>query len=681
MTRPRPLPVTSRRRARALHTFGGGALLAVALAWPAAVAAQQSAASAAATSAPPRAQDDLYGHVNGAWEAATTLRPDYPDVTAFGDMRAQVEEGIRSELEDLATSAKPASGEQRMLADFYRAYTDLDAIDRRGLAGLAPSLESITQAREPRDFVQQFVALMGASEMPIDISSQRGSAADGLQRIAILPGALALRNASAYLADDARSAQLRLVYRDYAQKLLELVGDADAAANAQRALALEIALARIQPAQGSFPDKPIPLDVLAMRAPGLDWRALAAAVGHAEARDLIVDSRFAEGLAALLEAQPAASWQAWLKVRRIDGAAPVLPKAFRDAHFEFHGHALAGYRVQRPRWRVAMTALDNAMGDAVGRLYIERHLSADTMRRAREIADGIKAAAQADIARMSWMSAASRAIAREKIDRLQVQLGESAVTRRYAALEVSPDDALGNVDRAARLELRQDMARVGRPLDRRWWGMHAHAANAFYNPESNSVVLPAALIRPPVFDPAADEAANMGSFGSLVGGLLVLSVVDIGTQFDADGRPRSWLPATERQAFDQRVSPLVPQFDAYEARPGHHVNGRLTLEENIADLGGLQLACEAYEASLRGRTPPVVDGLTGEQRLFIAWAVPFRSKAWPARIDYLLARDPHAPGRFRVDGAAANVDGFHEAFHTKAGDGMWREPADRVHLW
>jgi putative endopeptidase len=684
MTSPRLPSAVSRPSVRSLVELGGRTVLALALALavPPASASASASADQVAAPTPPRIQDDLYGHVNGAWEAATPLRPDFPDVSAFSELRLRIEDGNRADLEGLAASIRPLTGERRKLADFHHAYTDVDTIDRRGLAGVAPSLDAIARARTPAEIVQQFVALMRVASMPIYIDAQRGSAADGLQRIHVGPGQLALQDAATYLADDARSSQRRMAYRDHAQKLLELAGDADAAADAQRVIEVEIALARIQPPPGTFPETPITLDTLSAQAPGLDWRALVAAVGHPEARDLLVDPHFAQGLAALVSSQPAATWQAWMEVQRLDGVSPVLPKAFRDAHFDFHYRVLGGYRVQRPRWLAAMSALDNAMGDAVGRLYIERHLSADALARARHIAESVKAAALADVDRMSWMSPASRAIARAKLDRLQVQLGESAATRDFTALQISPDDALGNIDRAAALELRQDMKRVGQPLDRRWWGMHAHVPNAFYNPESNSIVVPAALIQPPMFDPAADDAENEGSFGSAIGSLLVLAVVDVGTQYDAQGRPRSWLPASEQQAFDRLVAPLVPQFDAYEGRPGgRHVNGRLTLEANVADLGGLQLACEAYEASLHGHAAPVVDGLAGEQRLFIGWARPFRRKAWPARIDYTLGRDPHAPGRFRANGTAVNVDAFHQAVHTRPGDGMWREPADRVHLW
>lgn len=449
-------------------------------------------------------------------------------------------------------------------------------------------------------------------------------------------------------------------------------------------LDLETHLAKLQRGLAAAGTNPAgkAIDAKAASALDIDLHALTRAAGLSGAPEVVeMTPGYLAALAGLLRSEPPGAWQAYLTARRVDAVALALPRAFRDAHFEFRGHAMGGLRAQRPRWRLAMSALDLAMGDAVGRLYTSRWLAPGTKAQADRVAERIRTTFSAAVAHADWMTPATRVVAREKLDKLVIGIGVPPRARQFSGLEIRPDDALGNLDRAHESEFREDMARVGTPVDRGLWGMPAHKANAYYNPDDNAIVLPAALLQPPFFFPGGDAAANDGTLGATIAELMSESLTDSGTMFDAEGRPRPWWAQADRREFDHRVEPLVAQYGAYEARPGKTVNGRLTLSQNVADLSGLEIAFAAFQRDQAVQASPAIDGVPAAQRFFIAFAAQYRSKAWSQRIDYALIRDPHAPARFRADGPAANLDGFHQTYATQPGDGMWRSPADRVHVW
>jgi putative endopeptidase len=359
----------------------------------------------------------------------------------------------------------------------------------------------------------------------------------------------------------------------------------------------------------------------------------------------------------------------------------VLPLALRAAHFAFHGRALTGAARQRPRWQAAIGEMGGALGDAIGRLFVAEHFPAAHKARMEAMVGQLLSAYRASMAAQRWMSATTRELALQKLSRIGVKIGYPEHWRGHAGLAVRAGDALDNLHRLALFEWAWRAAKAGQPVDRGEWGLTPQIVNAYYDPSRNEIVFPAAILQAPFFDMAADDAVNYGAIGAVIGHEISHGFDDQGSRFDGDGVLRDWWTAEDRQAFDALGERLVRQFAAYEPLPGRHLDGRLTLGENIADLSGLQIAYRAWQQSLGGRPAPVIDGRSGAQRFFIGWARAWRAKVREERALQLLTVDPHAPPEFRANGAAVNHDGFHQAFGTRRGDGMHKPAGQRIRVW
>jgi putative endopeptidase len=368
-------------------------------------------------------------------------------------------------------------------------------------------------------------------------------------------------------------------------------------------------------------------------------------------------------------------------VRLLDAAALVLPQPFREAHFAFHGKAIQGSEQQRPRWQLATASLNAALGEAVGQVYVARHFPPAHKARMGELVDNLLAAYGQSIDGLAWMSPETRQRAKDKLARYDRKIGYPDKWRDYSRLVVRDGDALGNDMRAGRFRHLRQAHRAGQPVDRGEWAMTPQTVNAYYNPRANEIVFPAAILAPPLFDMDADDAANYGAIGAIIGHEISHGFDDQGSQFDGHGVLANWWTEADRKAFEALGDKLAAQYGGYEPLPGHKVNGRLTLGENIADLSGLQIAHKAYRLSLKGQPAPLIDGLSGDRRFFLAWAQAWRSKARDARLLQLITIDSHSPPEFRANGAAVNHDGFHEAFGTQPGDGMYKASDARIRIW
>jgi putative endopeptidase len=427
---------------------------------------------------------------------------------------------------------------------------------------------------------------------------------------------------------------------------------------------------------------PMTPDELASRAPGLDWPAFLQAAGLGAVDRLSVAQPSAViGIARLFADLPLADWKQYFRLHSLDQAAPVLPRAFRDAHFAFHRAALTGAKAQQPRWQQAVGELNGALGEAVGQVYVARHFPAGHKTRMQRLVADLMASFRDSIDGLAWMSPATQVQAQHKLAKIQVKIGYPAQWRDYGPLVLRDGDALGNAQRSARFEWTRIAAKAGQPVDRSEWGMTPQTVNAYYDPSLNEIVFPAAILQPPFFDMAADDAVNYGAIGAIIGHEISHGFDDQGSRFDGDGLLRNWWTAADRQAFDAIVAELVAQYQGYEPLPGQPLNGQLTLGENIADLSGLQIAFKAYQRSLQGKPAPQIDGYSGDQRFFLGWSQAWRAKTRDERALQLLTVDPHSPARFRANGAALNHDGFHEAFGTRPGDAMFKAAAQRIRLW
>lgn len=632
-----------------------------------------------------RPQDDLFRAGNGHWLATTEIPADKSSFGMVAQLRDLSDQRVRALVEGLA-KAKPGSAGHKIGA-YYASFMDTAAIDRAGLAPMQPLLDGIAALQTREQLAAWLGRQVGVIDMPVVLSVEADFKQPGINRVIANQGGLGLPNRDYYLKDDARFAKARADYQTYLEALARAAGQANPTDAARRVLALERQLAEAQWAaeENRDPQKiynaMTPAE-LASRAPGLDWAGLLAAA-QLPAQDKLIISQpsYVTAAARLLAEAPLDDVRLYLTMRVLDGHADVLPLALREARFAFRGTALSGASSEQPRWQQAVADLNQALGESVGEAYVKRNFQAADKARMLKLVNNLLAAYGESIDGLAWMTPPTKAKARDKLSKYLVKIGYPDVWRSYAALEVKAGDPAGNRQRAARFEWLRQAAHAGKPVDKREWGMTPQTVNAYYNPSFNEIVFPAAVLQPPLYNTRADDAVNYGAIGAVIGHEISHGFDDEGSQFDGDGALANWWTDADRQAFEKVGERLVAQYEAYEPIPGKHVNGKLTLGENIADLSGLQIAYKAYLRSLGGKPAPVIDGLTGPQRFFMGWSQAWREKMREPRRLQQLTADPHSPAEFRANGAAINHDGFHDAFKTQAGDRMFKPAADRIRIW
>jgi len=635
-----------------------------------------------------RPQDDLFRAANGHWLATTEIPADKSSYGSFTLLRDLSDARVRTIIEELAKSkAKPGSVEQK-IGEFYAAYMDTAAIDKAGLAPIQPLLDGIAAISTRAQLAAWMGAHMDQLNMPVSLGVDADAKDPDVNLLMTWQGGTGLPDRDYYLkTDDERFAKARAAYLVYLETLAREAGIKEPAAAAQRVLALEHRLAEVQwdKVANRDPVKTYNLMTpaeLAGAAPGFDWPGFfaAASLGHAGKLNASQPG-FLTGAAKLLGDAPLDDLKLYLSLHALDANAAVLPKTVRDAAFAFRGTALTGAKAEMPRWQKAVTSVNGALGEAVGEVYVQRHFPAADKARMLQLVNNLLAAYKTSIEALSWMTPATKAQAQDKLSKYMVKIGYPDHWRDYGRLDVKAGDALGNRLRAAAFDWQRQAAKAGQKVDRREWLMTPQTVNAYYNPTANEIVFPAAILQPPFYNTRADDAVNYGAIGAVIGHEISHGFDDQGSQFDGDGKLRNWWTEDDRKAFDAIAAKLVAQYDAYEPIPGKHVNGKLTLGENIADLSGLQIAYKAYRLSLGGKPAPVIDGYTGEQRFFMGWSQAWRDKMREERALQLLTTDPHSPDEFRANGAAVNHDGFHDAFKTQAGDKMFKPSGERIRIW
>jgi putative endopeptidase len=635
-----------------------------------------------------RPQDDLFRAVNGGWIKTTAIPADKPAFGSFIALRDLSDQRVRAIVDELATrSHQPGSVEQQ-IGDFYASFLDTAAIDKAGMAAVTPLLAEIDAITDGRQLAAWQGRMQGRLDLPVPLFVLADFKQPTVNRAATWQGGLGLPDRDYYLKpDDERLAKAHAAYRTYLTTLATLAGLAQPAEAAAKVLAIEQRIAALQwdKVDNRNPVKlynPMTPQALAALAPGFDWAEFLRSAGLGGIDRLSVSQpSTVTGIAGLYTDLPLDDWKLYFKLRRLDAAAPVLPQAFREARFAFRGTALTGAKVERPRWQLGIAELNEALGEAVGQVYVARHFPPEHKTRMLALVGNLLAAYRESIAALAWMSPATQAQAQDKLSKYGIKIGYPDRWRDYSALVVQAGDALGNAQRAARFAWDRRAAMAGKPVDRGEWGMTPQTVNAYYTPLQNEIVFPAAILQPPFFDMAADDAVNYGAIGAVIGHEISHGFDDSGSQFDGDGVLRNWWTDADRKAFDAVVARLVAQYAAYQPLPGKALNGKLTLGENIADLSGLQVAFKAYQRSLGAKPAPEIDGFSGAQRFFLGWSQAWRYTAREERTLQLLTMDPHSPSEFRANGAAVNHDGFHEAFGTKDGDAMFKPSAERIRIW
>jgi len=637
---------------------------------------------------------DLYA--NGGWRRATEIPADRSSIGAFLTAALLVEQR-NVEIIAGAGRGNPAPGSNaRKIADFYAAYLDRAAIDARGAAPLQAQLAGIAAIADRRALAAALGANLRADVDPLNATTFGTEnllgvfVAQGLQQpdrnfAYLLQGGLGLPDRDYYLSDTPAMTRVRDGYRAYIGRMLTLIGLPDAEARAQRIFDLETKIARAHVDAVSAQD-PHRVQTwrradFATRAPGLDWDAFLAAA-RLDGQDEIVawHAEPIAGISALVASEPLDAWKDWLAFHTASRMAAVLPRAYDDLRFSFYGRILSGQQEQRPRERRAIQATGNALVDAVGRLYVERHFPASAKAEVETMVRNIVQAFDRRLTGLRWMAPETLREARRKVETVVVGIGYPEHWRDYASLEVRPDDAYGNVWRAEEFEYRHQLAKLGRPVDRGEWWLGAHTVNAVNLPLQNAMNFPAGILEPPFFDRTADPAYNYGAIGSVIGHEISHSFDNLGADFDHEGRLRNWWTSADSAHFREASAALVRQYNSYEPFPGLHLNGELTLGENIADLAGLAAAYDAWRASLRGRPARVIGGLTGDQRFFLGYAQSRRESTREARLRSLIATDGHAPGRYRAE-TVRNLDAWYAAFNVRPGQRLYLAPEQRVRIW
>ncbi|MCL1870292.1 MAG: M13 family metallopeptidase [Promicromonosporaceae bacterium] len=647
-----------------------------------------------------RPQDDLYRHVNGAWLATHEIPADRAMDGSFMKLRDLSEERVRDVITDLAaTPSDEQTGTAAQIGALYTSFMDTDRIARLGVAPLAADLALIAGTTSQAELVGVLGALQrtgggGAVGLYVD-----NDAKDPEQyRVYLYQSGLGLPD-EAYYREDAY-APILAKYAPHVARMLTLGGAAsvlgiDADDAAARVVALETKLAAhhwdvVKDRDATLTYNPTTLADLAASAPGFDWASWAAALGApAGALDALVvrEPSFAEGLAELWKSEPLADWQAWAAYRLVSARAPYVTDEVVEANFDFYGRTLSGAQEVRERWKRGVALVEGALGEAVGEQYVARHFPPAHKSRMDELVANLVAAYRESIQSLDWMTDETKVKALAKLDKFTPKIGYPVTWRDYSALVIDPADVVGNVRRSNAFDLDRELGKVGKPLDRDEWFMTPQTVNAYYNPGMNEIVFPAAILQPPFFDPEADDAVNYGGIGGVIGHEIGHGFDDQGSKYDGDGRLEDWWTSLDREEFEKRTAALVAQYDAFVPEQlgpdGAHVNGSLTIGENIGDLGGLSIAITAYRLALGGSldAAPVVDGLTGLERVFLGWAQVWQSKGRDEEVVRRIATDPHSPNEFRCNGVVRNVDEFHDTYGVKDGDALWLAPEDRVRIW
>jgi len=633
-------------------------------------------------------QDDLYRYVNGGWLSRVAMPADRVSYGAFMEIGDRTELDLRSIIEEVAAREnRPRGSSAQQIADLYASVVDETRIEQLGATPIQPELRRIDAIRSTRDLAAEAGYLSStAAGGPFGGTVGIDPLNPGAPVVRVTQGGTLLPDRGYYLKDDAELAGIREQYQQYLARIFVLTGRPAPADDARAVLALETALARIQwtEAESRTSDATyirFTLRQLAAEMPGFDWAAWARPQGIDRSPAVILaQPSFFKAFAAMVPAVPLGTWQAWLVSRYVTAVAPFLSRPFDEARFELFGSVVTGQALPRTRWKRGVSMVNAYLGDAIGKLYVERHFSQEARVRVQKMLANVIEAYRGALREADWMSPKTRREALDKLSAISTGVGYPARWRDYSGLVIKPDDLLGNWQRALKFESQSRLANVAGAAGGEW-ALPPQTVNAYYSAATNEMVVPAAILQPPLFDLAADDAVNYGAAGALMGHEIGHGFDDRGRRFDGAGAVRDWWADEDAQRYRQRIMKLVAQMNAYEPLPGLHVDGELASAESMGDLGGLAIACRAYKLSLKDKPSPVIDGLTGEQRLFMGWAQIWRSKERDEFLRSTLQTSVYLPAALRANAAASNIDNFYEAFAVKPGNRLYRAPAERVRIW
>jgi putative endopeptidase len=638
-----------------------------------------------------RPQDDFFRYVNGRWSDNTAIPADQSGYGSFAILREHSQEAVRTIIEELGRSKPQAGTDNQKIADLYRSFMDEAKIESLGITPLGEELGRIARITDARELPAAFARASAIGvRLPFTVSVGPDQRNSDQYAVSVAQSGLGMPDRDYYLRTDGRFGETRKAYNTYIARLFALGNQPDPEGAAARIVSLETKLAEQQWDRARNRDRNATynkMGVASLQAstPHFDWQAFLAALpagAQGKVSEVIVrQPDYMKSVDAILADVPLATWKEYLTFGLISEYADGLSAPFADSQFEFNGRVIAGRQQQQPRWRRGVTETEQALGEPVGRIYIEKHFKPEAKARMDALIRNLRAAFDVMIDELEWMSPATKVEAKAKLAKFRVKIAYPDQWRDFSALEVKPGDHVGNQIRFREFQSADAWSRLGKPVERWRWGFTPQTVNASYSATNNEITFPAGILQPPFFNMAADDAINYGAIGAVIGHEISHGFDDQGRKSDGDGNLRDWWTAEDARRFEERAAKLGAQFESYTPLPGMKINGRLTMGENIGDLSGVAVAYRAYQISLNGKPAPVIGGFTGDQRFFIGYGQIWRTKSRDEAVRNQLLTDSHSPGTYRAFVPLTNIDAFYKAFDLKPGDKLYRPPQERVKIW
>ena len=631
-------------------------------------------------------QQDFFQFANGTWLASTAIPDDKSTWGSFAVLREEALHDLKAIVTQLPAPAS-ASPSEKTLAYFYQSFMDEQRIEELGLKPLQNKLAAINALSDHAELARAFAtASISGYSSPFDFWIDQDDKDPETYTVNFSQSGLGLPDREYYTDDSERGQQLRASYLTYIKTLLSLADIQNPELAAQQIFSLEKQLAAIQWSRVDNRDSDKtynPFDIRELKAisTGVDWTEYLQLTGTDVIEHFIVrqPSYFSE-LGAIVEQTDIKTWRAYLQFQLLNRYASYLSADFEQAKFDFYGRTLSGIPEQEPRWQRALAAMNSGMGELLGQRYVEQYFPPVAKQRMTVLVDNLIEAYRQSISELDWMQQATRQQALEKLQQLNIKIGYPDNWRDFSGLSLDAD-LIANIDALQAFNLQYEMAKLNQPVNRNEWFMPPQTVNAYYNSGMNEIVFPAAILQPPFFYMEADSAVNYGAIGAVIGHEIGHAFDDQGSKYDGTGKLHNWWQDQDREQFEQRTQQLVTQYNAYQPFPDSNINGQLTVGENIGDLGGLSIALKAYQISLDGKPSPIIDGFSGEQRVFLGWAQAWRVKRREELARQILVTDPHSPARYRVNGVVPNIPEFYQAFGVEEGDDMYLPPEQRVKIW
>ncbi len=636
-----------------------------------------------------RPQDNFYRYVNGTWLKNAKIPGDRTSAGAFYDLREKSKNDVKAIIEQLADKSDLKAGtDEQKVADLYRSFMNISTLDQLGIKPISKQLSSIKKLQSKSQLVGYFAKsqrLGSGTPMAfyVDVDAKNSS------RYAphIWQYGLSLPDKDYYFNKKDRFVKIRKAYLAHIEKMFNLANLPNAKKAAKTVMALETDIAKqhwdvVDTRDSTKTYNLYQIKDLKKLSPQINWDVYFKDLGITHQKDIIINQpSYITGLGKVLAKHSMSDWRTYMTWQTLTSAASSLSEKFDNENFDFFARTLNGQKEQQPRWKRGVSTVNAILGESVGKVYVKRHFKPEAKERMEHLVENLRAAYSDSINNLSWMSEQTKVAAQEKLSKFVPKIGYPDKWQDYSKLTIKADDLFGNSERASEFQFNKDLAKLGAPIDKAEWHMTPQTVNAYYNPTMNEIVFPAAILQPPFFNMVADDAVNYGGIGAVIGHEMGHGFDDQGAKFDGNGNLRDWWTPNDLEKFQSRANALVNQYDGYYVFKNLHVNGQLTLGENIGDLSGLTIAYKAYQKSLDGKPAPIIDGLTGDQRFFIGFTQIWRGKKTEAASRNQVATDPHSPAEFRALGSLSNMPQFYKTFDVKPGDKMFVAPDKRVKIW